>query len=109
MLRSSDYFPYVPKLVLTIFGTYSKLCLPHVPTTLTDNQMDVKRRKRFIWVFENRGILAGIARELECSPSMVKEVFHGRRASRGRKIEAKLAEAGAPGFAQFAESKKKSA
>lgn len=54
--------------------------------------------EKIAWRAKNRGKLAEIADSLGLSRQFVGDVYNGKRGSRGRFVEAALADAGAPGF-----------
>jgi hypothetical protein len=54
------------------------------------------RRRRIVWLDENKGILTRIANQIGVSVPYVSDVFHGKRNNDA--VAAKLADAGAPGF-----------
>lgn len=57
--------------------------------------IEVQRR---LWLARNPGLLAQIARDLGVSTPFMSDIFKLRRNSRDGRIEARLIEAGAPGF-----------
>ncbi len=62
----------------------------------TSSQTKTERDKKRLWVLDNRGVLARIARELGVSHSAVGGVLHYNLPSKGHRIEKALADAGAP-------------
>jgi hypothetical protein len=56
----------------------------------------MERDKKRLWVMDNRGVLAQIARDLGVSHSAVTGVLHYNLPSKGHRIERALAKAGAP-------------
>lgn len=70
--------------------------MPRKEHTTTDNL----RELRLLWLAEQRGILTRIARETGFSASKIQDNFYGKVARRDPVVIAKLAEAGAPGFAE---------
>lgn len=59
---------------------------------------DEVRIKKGCWLVRNPGIIRGLAGELKLSPGFVCNIFHHKRSSADRKVEARFVELGAPGF-----------
>jgi hypothetical protein len=57
--------------------------------------------KARVWLGRNRGVLIQLARELGYGKSTITDVLYGRRASRARDVERRLAELGCPGFDEY--------
>ncbi len=61
---------------------------------MTDDQI-----KKTIWLRERRGILTQLAGIFQVSRPFVSQILHGKMRSKDLRIERRLAELKAPGFA----------
>lgn len=67
--------------------------------------ISMTRQEKFdkvMWLRENRGVLKRLAEDIGFCRWYISAVYWGKRSSKNHRVEAELAQRGAPGFARYA-------